>query len=174
MLPKEDVNTTDIEEISKQYDYKVKFLEEELKKLKESQSTEDINKRRKQDIKAVRNIAFTEEEIRQIMDAQLRNAGWQADSITLRYSKGTRPEKGKNRAIAEWPTSSSEKKNGKVDYALFIGTRLVAFIEVKKSTKDVLGNMIESKVYAKGVKEEHEDYVANSWGDYKSTLFIRL
>lgn len=167
VLPKEDANTSDIEEISKQYDGKVKFLEEELKKLRESQSTEDINKRRKQAIRAVRNIAFTEEETRQIIDVQLRNAGWEADSIALRFSKGAIPEKGKNKAIAEWPTSSIEKKRGKVDYALFIGTQLVGFIEAKKSTKDVIGNMIESKIYAKGVKEEHEEYIANSWGEYK-------
>nr|WP_237088850.1 hypothetical protein [Paenibacillus larvae] len=31
------------------------------------------------------------------------DAGWEADSKKLRFSKGTRPEKGKNLAIAEWP-----------------------------------------------------------------------
>ncbi|MFN8001917.1 MAG: hypothetical protein U0X75_12970 [Acidobacteriota bacterium] len=46
----------------------------------------------------------------------MRKAGWQADSASLRYGKGVRPENGKNLAIAEWPT-----ENGPADYVLFIG-----------------------------------------------------
>lgn len=53
---------------------------------------------------------LSEAETRMIIDEQLRNAGWEADTKNLRYSKGTRPSKNKNIAIAEWPTSSKYKK----------------------------------------------------------------
>lgn len=60
-----------------------------------------------------------------------------------------------------------EKGNGKVDYALFIGEKLVGFVEAKKYSKDVAGTMIEAKNYAVGVKEEHENYAVSKWNDYK-------
>ncbi|MBF4260077.1 type I restriction-modification system endonuclease, partial [Vibrio anguillarum] len=62
-----------------------------------------------------------EAETRVIIDQQLVDAGWEADTENLRYSKGARPEPNKNRAIAEWPT-----KSGPADYALFMGMTLVA------------------------------------------------
>lgn len=37
-------------------------------------------------------VDLDEEATRRIIDAQLREAGWEADSQTLRYSKGTRPD----------------------------------------------------------------------------------
>ena len=40
-----------------------------------------------------------------------------ADSRELTYAAGTRPAKGQNMAIAEWPTAT-----GPADYALFVGT----------------------------------------------------
>ncbi|AQT86381.1 hypothetical protein B1222_21385 [Paenibacillus larvae subsp. pulvifaciens] len=49
------------------------------------------------------NLQLTEDETRILIDQQLMDAGWEADSKKLRFSKGTRPEKGKNLAIAEWP-----------------------------------------------------------------------
>ena len=50
--------------------------------------------------------------------------GWEADTENLRYSKGTRPIKGHNMAIAEWPTNSTVGHSGRVDYALFVDTSL--------------------------------------------------
>lgn len=87
-----------------------------------------------------------EAETRVIIDQQLVDAGWEADTENLRYSKGARPEPNKNRAIAEWPT-----KSGPADYALFIGMTLVATIEVKKSAKNVYGAVDQAKRYAKGI-----------------------
>lgn len=46
-----------------------------------------------------------ERETRRLIDAQLREAGWEADSETLSDAAGTRPQKGRNLAIAEWPTA---------------------------------------------------------------------
>ncbi len=53
--------------------------------------------------KAAGRIGLNEAETRKIIDAQLRRAGWEADSEVLRYGKGVRPETGKNMAVAEWP-----------------------------------------------------------------------
>lgn len=50
-----------------------------------------------------------------LIDKQLREVGWEADTDNLRQSKGVKPEKGRNIAIAEWQTNSSVGKNGHVD-----------------------------------------------------------
>ena len=168
VMPSENEYGENINDITKEYDEKVKSLEAELKKLKEEEKDkEQLQKRKRQGKEASKNIELSEAETRRIIDAQLQAAGWEADTIELRYSKGTRPAKGRNLAIAEWPTYSEEKGNGAVDYALFIGEKLVGFIEAKRYSKDVAGVMVESKTYAKGVKEEHSDYVVSQWNDYK-------
>lgn len=157
-----------VNDISKEYEEKYKALEAELNALKaQEKDKEELEKRREQGKKASRRIELSEAETRRIIDDQLKSAGWEADTINIRYSKGTRPQKGRNLAIAEWPTYSMEKGNGKVDYALFIGEKLVGFVEAKKYSKDVAGTMIEAKNYAVGVKEEHESYVISKWNDYK-------
>ncbi len=167
-MPSDNEYGENINDITKEYEEKVKALESELNKLKsQEKDKKQLEARRIQGKKASRNINLSEAETRRIIDAQLQNAGWEADTINFRYSKGTRPAKGRNLAIAEWPTYSQEKGKGAVDYALFIGEKLVGFIEAKKYSKDVAGTMIESKTYAKGVKEEHSDYVVSQWNEYK-------
>ena len=54
----------------------------------------------------------TEAETRVLIDAALREAGWEADTNIIRYSKGSRPTKGHNMAIAEWPTGSDIQVSG--------------------------------------------------------------
>lgn len=44
---------------------------------------------------------LNEAEPRKIIDEQLRQVGWEADSDNLRYSKGTHPQKERNIAVAE-------------------------------------------------------------------------
>ena len=61
-------------------------------------------------------IDLDEAATRTLIDQQLRDAGWEADTKTIRYAEGSRPAKGRNVAIAEWPT-----KSGPADYALFAG-----------------------------------------------------
>lgn len=157
-----------INDISKEYEEKYKALEAELRALKaQEKDKEELEKRREQGKKASRRIELSEAETRRIIDDQLKSAGWEADTNNIRYSKGTRPQKSKNLAIAEWPTYSMERGNGKVDYALFIGEKLVGFVEAKKYSRDVAGTMVEAKNYAVGVKEEHENYVISKWNDYK-------
>ncbi|WP_353736185.1 type I restriction-modification system endonuclease [Clostridium sp. ZBS14] len=167
-VPKENDFSENINDISRQYDEKVKALEAELNELKaKEKDKKELEERKKQGKKASRKIQYTEAQTRRIIDDQLVSAGWEADTINIRYSRGTRPTKGRNLAIAEWPTYSEEKGNGKVDYALFIGKKLVGFVEAKKYSKDVGGTMVESKTYAKGVKEEDTEYVISSWNEYK-------
>ncbi|KAI3349493.1 type I restriction-modification system endonuclease [Clostridium botulinum] len=167
-VPKENDFSENINDISKEYDEKVKALEAELNALKaKEKDKKELEERKKQGKKASRKIEYSEAQTRRIIDNQLVSAGWEADTINLRYSRGTRPTKGRNLAIAEWPTYSEEKGNGKVDYALFIGKKLVGFVEAKKYSKDVGGTMVESKTYAKGVKEEDTEYVISSWNEYK-------
>lgn len=48
-------------------------------------------------------IDLDERETRRLIDIQLRNAGWEADSEQLTYAEGIRPQKGSFMAIAEWP-----------------------------------------------------------------------
>ncbi len=97
-----------------------------------------------------RTLNLSEEENRFLIDAQLRKAGWQADSKTLRFSKGARPEPGVNKAIAEWPTGKDETGNqGFADYVLFVGLKPIAVVEAKRNNIDVPGKLNESYRYSK-------------------------
>lgn len=86
-------------------------------------------KRRKLSRQAAGRMEMSEAETRYLIDEDLRKVGWEADTERLRYSLGTRPQKGKNLAIAEWPTDSSVGKKGFADYALFVGMQLVAIYD---------------------------------------------
>ena len=108
---------------------------------------------------------MSEAETRRLIDAQLRKVGWEADSVHLRYSRGTRPEKGRNLAIAEWPTDSSVSDHGYVDYALFIDTKLVATIEAKAKHIDIPSVIdYQCKDYSRHIREEDASYVISHWG----------
>lgn len=80
----------------------------------------------------------------------MRKAGWQADSKTLRFAKGARPEPGVNKAIAEWPTGTDETgKTGFADYVLFVGLKPIAVVEAKRKNTDVFSKLNESYRYSK-------------------------
>ncbi|MFH1300167.1 MAG: type I restriction-modification system endonuclease [Planctomycetota bacterium] len=108
------------------------------------------------------HLDLDEEATRHIIDAQLREAGWEADSQILRYGKGTRPVKGRNIAIAEWPTAS-----GPADYCLFVGLMPIAVVEAKRKRKDVAAAIEQSKRYSRGfsVESEHQP-CGGPWADY--------
>lgn len=126
------------------------------------------NARREQANKAASFINLSERETRYIIDEELRKVGWEADTDNLRYSKGTRPQKGKNIAIAEWPTNSKVSSRGFADYAFFVGTKLVAVVEAKKALLDVPTIIdVQCKGYANKVKEEHSEYIIDQWQEYK-------
>ncbi|MCK8134697.1 type I restriction-modification system endonuclease [Pseudoalteromonas sp. 2CM28B] len=106
-----------------------------------------------------------EAETRVVIDQQLVDAGWEADTENLRYAKGTRPEPNKNKAIAEWPT-----KSGPADYALFIGMTLVGVIEAKKTAKNVYGAIDQAKRYASGIEQLSDDVEVTQHGDFNVPL----
>jgi type I restriction enzyme, R subunit len=64
----------------------------------------------------------------------------------LRHSAGSRPAKGRNLAIAEWPTPS-----GPADYALFVGTTLVGVVEAKRKRKNVSAAIDQAERYATSI-----------------------
>lgn len=143
------------------------LLREDEKKAREAEPvSSDV--RRERSAKAEEHRIPSEAETRYIIDQQLRQAGWAADTENLRYSNGTRPEAGRNIAIAEWPTKDSSGKDGRADYALFAGTQLVGIVEAKAIHKDVSSVIdYQCKEYARGIREEDSDYQIGTWGDYK-------
>ncbi|MBR5757516.1 MAG: type I restriction-modification system endonuclease [Thermoguttaceae bacterium] len=110
----------------------------------------------------------TEAETRVLIDAQLRQVGWEADTDVVRYSKGVRPQKGRNLAIAEWPTLDADGEEGRADYALFVGEKLVGIIEAKDSSIDVYSILDgQCKEYARSIRPEDEQrYAWGQWGEY--------
>lgn len=98
-----------------------------------------------QTVTAAQQIDLDERETRRIIDQRLREAGWEADSETLRHSRGTRPEPGRFRAIAEWPTQT-----GPADYVLFAGLKPIATVEAKKLATNVSQRIGQAQRYAAG------------------------
>ncbi len=124
--------------------------------------------RKKQARKAAKQRIRTEAETRYLIDEQLRKVGWEADTQNLRYSKGTRPEKGRNIAIAEWPTDSTVGNKGYADYALFVDKRMVATIEAKAIHKDIPSVIdYQCKEYSGNIREKDAQYQIDTWGSYK-------
>lgn len=110
----------------------------------------------------------TEAETRYLIDEQLRQVGWEADTANLRYGKGTRPQKNKNMAIAEWPTDSKISQKGYADYALFIGMKLYGILEAKKWDTDVSSVIdFQCKDYASNIKQRDEMYLLGAWDGYR-------
>ena len=133
----------------KEYEIKIKDLQQALalqdvKAQKVSRNT--ISKKAK---KASQQIELSEELTRILIDMQLIEAGWQADTEQLNYKKGTRPEKNKYLAIAEWPTEHKGEK-GWADYVLFAGLTPIAVVEAKKKNKNVSGKIGQAERYSKG------------------------
>lgn len=112
---------------------------------------------------AARHIDLDELETRVLIDQQLRDRGWEADTERLRYSAGTRPAKNRSLAIAEWPTES-----GPADYALFVGMKCIAIVEAKRQSKNVSASIDQAERYSQGmILENGAEAVGGSWGDYK-------
>lgn len=125
--------------------------------------TQTIQQTIQQAIQAEKYIDLDERETRRLVDRQLQAAGWEADSEQLTYQNGTRPQKGKNMAIAEWLT-----EEGRADYALFVGLMVVAVVEAKRQRKDVSGAIDQAKRYSRGFKVWGEETLpGGSWGEFK-------
>lgn len=134
-----------------EYEIRIRHLQEALaqqdvKAQKASRNT--ISKKAKT---ASQQIELSEELTRILIDMQLIEAGWQADTEQLNYKNGTRPEKDKYLAIAEWPTEQKGEK-GRADYVLFAGLTPIAVVEAKKKNKNVSGKIDQAERYSKGFK----------------------
>jgi len=169
------------EDNSRQIDYKALLREKEelIAKLIEQAKIAPIidtvpkTERAKRSATAAKHMNLSEKETRYIIDEQLRKVGWEADTVNLRYSKGTRPQRGRNIAIAEWPTDSKVGDNGYADYALFIGIKLVGIIEAKRAFVDVSSVIdFQCKDYSREIKAEHAQYQIGTWGKYKAPLLF--
>lgn len=110
---------------------------------------------------AAAEIDIDEASTRTLIDAALRARGWEVDTQTMRYASGTKPAKGKNMAIAEWPT-----KSGPADYALFIGTKCIGVVEAKRRNKNVSSHIDQAQRYARGFKfEGGAEAIGEPWPD---------
>jgi type I restriction enzyme R subunit len=109
---------------------------------------------------AATQLVLDEAQTRQLIDQQLRDAGWLADTEHLRYAKGARPEKGKNKAIAEWPTAT-----GPADYVLFVGLTPFAAVEAKRQNINVSASLQQAKRYSRGFIPSDEVLMhEQNWG----------
>ena len=96
--------------------------------------TQKERAKRSESVSAMMN--WNEAQTRCLIDEQLRLSGWEADTQNLRYSKGTRPVKGRNIAISEWPTNSAFYKNGYADYVISLA--VYGFHEIIGSSQFVI------------------------------------
>lgn len=144
------------------------ILMDEASKVAAAAPAVSMDDRRKQAGKAAGRRFKSEAETRYLIDEQLRKVGWEVDTEKLRYSKGTRPAKGHNIAIAEWPTDSTVGNKGYVDYALFVGTQLVATVEAKAIHKDIPSVIdYQCKDYSRNIRAADAKYQIGSWGKFK-------
>lgn len=157
VLP-EEISAIDYEKVILEKEAQINALNEQLSSIKEVKLTSSIE-RKKQAESVSEGLDISEEETRFFIDEQLRRVGWIVDTKEICYSKGARPQKGINQAIAEWPTDSKVSKNGYADYALFIGLQLVGIIEAKKAMSDIPSVIdYQCKDYSKCIKERDYKY----------------
>ena len=170
VLPQDSPKDDDFKKLQQENEALIAELEKtkSIVSAKSFDTVVDITERKKRADKATKNLKLSERETRYIIDKQLREVGWEADSEHLCYSKGIRPKKGKNIAIAEWPVDSAVCKWGSIDYALFAGLKFIGVVEAKAAHKDV-SSVIDNQCrdYSMGIKEEHRKYLIDTWGDYK-------
>ena len=162
--PPEEIN---IEEDLKTLEKDFQELENKFNALLQERQIGNLSQEKNTEIKkrsakAARKIEMSEAETRLLIDAQLRAAGWEADTSTLNFKlHGTLPEKGKNKAIAEWKVGPKW-----ADYALFIGTELYGIVEAKKYAQDISTNLRQSKIYAELAEENEAIHLLGKWGNY--------
>ncbi|HGF7843904.1 type I restriction-modification system endonuclease [Enterococcus faecium] len=125
---------------------------------------ENRKARRYRSKRYAQNYPPNEKQTRILIDEQLRNAGWEANTDELNYKcKKTMPEKNRKMAIAEWKCGT-----GYADYALFDGLMLVGIVEAKPYGKDIAGDLVQSKEYARDVQVLDGINLVNEQLEYKA------
>lgn len=164
----EEVIQPDYDSIIKKQEAKIAELTKQVTTVKTAVSNSSVKERAEKAEAASESMELSEAETRIIIDDQLQRVGWEADTNNLRYSKGTRPQKGHNMAIAEWPTDSTTGKAGYADYVLFVGEKMVGIIEAKKAAIDIPSVLsYQCAAYTKMIRKEHQKYIISTWGDFK-------
>jgi len=159
------IKVEELENKNKELEEKYAVLEAEMESIR-AKGKSDLTRKNNAFAKTS-NIHLSEAQTRELIDEQLRCAGWEADTSSIRYSKGSRPEKGRALAIAEWPTDSSLGNKGFADYVLFIGEQMVGVIEAKKMDTDVFGALnVQAKDYAKNIRIQDRAYVLKNYNEY--------
>jgi len=133
------------------YETKIKALQTQLSAKDQKAQTAERKKLNHRTQAATQHIVLDEALTRILIDLQLIEAGWLADSEDQTFKKGARPEKGKNKAIAEWPTLLNGEK-GRADYVLFAGLIPIAVVEAKKENSNVAGKIPQAERYSKGMQ----------------------
>jgi type I restriction enzyme R subunit len=131
-------------------------------------SQEKANEIRKRSELSSKHIDLDEAETRELIDAQLRLAGWEADTRDINFKlKKSVPQRGKNIAIAEWKVGDKW-----ADYALFIGTDLYAIVEAKKWGQDISTDLRQSKIYACLLADENNAKLLGEWQKYRAPFLF--
>ena len=113
---------------------------------------------------AATKIDLDEASTRDLIDQQLRDRQWEANTKTIRHSAGVRPVKGRNMAIAEWPTAS-----GPADYALFVDTVLIGVVEAKRRRKNVSAAIDQAERYSSGFSATPDvAFAGGPWGEHRA------
>lgn len=136
-------------------------LNKELSQLQSAQPVAQQEQHKKDSLAASEMLELDEFATRRIIDEQLRELGWEADTAELRYDKGARPQAGKAVAIAEWPTET-----GPADYVLFIGLEAIAVVEAKRASKNIPGDIEQAKRYSDGLLDA-TPVEGGPWGKHK-------
>lgn len=128
-----------------------------------------VSKRKEKSSQNASNINLDEADTRLLLiDKQLASAGWECDSILINYKTNkTLPEKGKNKAIAEWPC-----KDKWADYALFVGTELYGIVEAKKYATDISTDLRQSKIYAECLEISSHFKTLGEWNSFKAPFLF--
>jgi type I restriction enzyme R subunit len=142
------------------YEAKIKGLQAQLASQGEKAQASQRQQLNRNTQAATQHIVLDEALTRILIDQQLTEAGWQADSEAFTYKNGTRPEKGKNIAIAEWPTKHNGER-GRADYVLFAGLTPIAVVEAKRENTNVAGKISQAERYSKGFNVE--DPLIGAW-----------
>lgn len=160
-----------------EYEKKLSTLQQQLAAKDESDVSKERSNVALRTKAASQQITLNEELTRILIDQHLSEAGWDADSQDLTYSSGARPEKGKNKAIAEWPTRH-QAKAGRADYVLFVGLVPVAVVEAKKENVNVAGKIKQAERYSQGLQVDAPlqaawltEGLAEAWSDGGSGHF---
>ncbi len=119
----------------------------QLKTAGQQASTEEVTRLAQRASDAAKSVLLDEADTRQIIDLQLLDAGWEADTVQLTHARGARPERGRNMAIAEWPTQGRQS----ADYVLFAGLTPIATVEAKRRNINVPGKIGQAERYARGL-----------------------